>query len=66
MTKMAKNEVNKKLAKTEEKKYFFFPGDDIDSSHGIQRRLIYHEKIKYRQLRIEGAENDQKWPKMRI
>ena len=51
------------MAKTDAKNVFFSPGEEIDLSQAIQRRLIYHKKIKNRQLRLEGAENDKKMAK---
>ena len=56
--------LTKKWPKPIPKIYYFPPGEEIDLSHAIQRWFI--KKIKNMQLRLEGAENDQKWPKMRI
>ena len=39
------------MAKTDAKNLFFSPGEEIDLSQAIQRRLIYHKKIKNRQRR---------------
>ena len=66
MTKMAKNEVNKKWPKPMPKIYFFPPVRRWICHMRYKEGLSTIKKNKNRQLGLEGAENDKKWQKMRI